>query len=414
MVVKIKPPAPSCSSAIQYNEKKVAEGKAEVIFSSKIANPKNPMETFSVYERGSRRCEKMSFHASINPAKADNMTQEKVIAFTKELMERLGYGNQPYIIYRHDDIDRVHYHLVSVRVDENGRKIPDRQEGRRCNKIMKELEHKYGFTVGLADKPARETKAEEVKPEAVKDLGEAGEKNDGPRKVDCQRFDPARGESMKQMEELVAQAMKYYFTTTEQFSMLMREFGVEIGHAKVGGVIYMTYTGIDPKTQHKCTAPIIGKDLDAASLEDVRRHAEESKGLRRDREADRAANLARVALVRGTSELHTRRILRKFNIGLNLSRTQDGKVFGVTLIDHQTRSVFKLSELKGISAAEFEKARQERWPQGPEPALKENSAEKEKSAAAEAADLVVAAFGAEASRRHEDEEIMRRGRRGPQ
>ena len=145
MVVKIKPPAPSCSSAIQYNEKKVAEGKAEVIFSSKIANPKNPMETFSVYERGSRRCEKMSFHASINPAKADNMTQEKVIAFTKELMERLGYGNQPYIIYRHDDIDRVHYHLVSVRVDENGRKIPDRQEGRRCNKIREEGRGDQGY-----------------------------------------------------------------------------------------------------------------------------------------------------------------------------------------------------------------------------------------------------------------------------
>ena len=137
MVVKIKPPAPSCSSAVQYNERKVAEGKAEAVFSSKIADPKKPMETFSEYERGSRRCEKMSFHASINPAKADNMTQDKVIAFTKELMERLGYGDQPYIIYRHDDIGRIHYHLVSVRVDKDGRKIPDRQEGRRCNEIMK-------------------------------------------------------------------------------------------------------------------------------------------------------------------------------------------------------------------------------------------------------------------------------------
>ena len=47
MVVKIKPPAPSCSSAVQYNERKVAEGKAEAVFSSKIADPKKPMETFS-------------------------------------------------------------------------------------------------------------------------------------------------------------------------------------------------------------------------------------------------------------------------------------------------------------------------------------------------------------------------------
>lgn len=410
MVVKIKPPAPSCSSAVQYNEKKVAEGKAEAVFSSNIANPKKPMETFSIYEKGSRRCEKMSFHASINPAKADNMTQDKVIAFTKELMERLGYGDQPYIIYRHDDIDRVHYHLVSVRVDKDGRKIPDRQEGRRCNEIMKELEQKYGFKVGLADKPDKKSTSEEARPEDVKDLGEAKEKDDGPKKVEYQRFDPARGEYMKQMEELIAQAMKYYFTTTEQFSMLMREFGVEVGHAKVGRTIYLTYTGIDPKKQHKCTAPIIGKDLDAASLEDVRRHAEESKEVWRIKEGKRVANLSRVALEHGTSELHTRRILRKFNIGLKLSKTKDGRIFGVTLIDHQTRCVFKVSELRGISAAEFEKARAEKWP--PEES-KEKNAEKEKSTAEETADLFVAAFGAEKSRRHEDEEIMRKGRRGP-
>jgi hypothetical protein len=411
MVVKIKPPAPSCSSAVQYNERKVAEGKAEAVFSSKIADPKKPMETFSEYERGSRRCEKMSFHASINPAKADNMTQDKVIAFTKELMERLGYGDQPYIIYRHDDIGRVHYHLVSVRVDKEGRKIPDRQEGRRCNEIMKALEQKYGFTVGLADNPEKETKAEGAKPEEPNDLGEAKEKDDGPKKVDYQRFDPARGEYMKQMEELVAQAMKYYFTTTEQFKMLMREFGVEVGHAKVGRQIYLTFTGIDPKTQHKCTAPIIGKDLDTASLEEVRQHAMDCKKVLRTKEGKRAANLTRVALEHGTSELHTRRILRKFNIGLKLSKNKGGKIFGVTLIDHQTRCVFKVSELPGISAAEFEKARLEKWP--PEEGKKEENAEKEKNAAEETADLFVAALGAEKSRRHEDEEIMRKGRRGP-
>ena len=412
MVVKIKPPAPSCSSAVQYNEKKVAEGKAEAVFSSMITDPKKPMETFSNYERGSLRCEKMSFHASINPAKADNMTQDKVIAFTRELMERLGYGNQPYIIYRHDDIGRVHYHLVSVRVDRDGRKVPDHREGRRCNEIMKALEQKYDYTVGLADKPKKE---QELEPEKTRDMGEAKEKDDCPRKVDHQRFDPARGEYMKQMEELTAQAMKYYFTTTEQFSMLMREFGVEVGHAKVGNVIYMTFTGIDPKSQHKCTSPIIGKDLNAVSVYDVRRHAEECRNAKRDKEKKRVANLARIALDRGTSELHTRRILRKFRIGVKLSRTKDGKVFGVTLLDHQTRCVFKVSELKGVSAAEFEKARTMKWPaEQKAPPAKDENAEKEKSAVEEATNLFVAALGAESSRHHEDEELMRsKGRRGP-
>ena len=42
---------------------------------------------------------------------------------TQEYMERMGYGNQPYIVFKHKDIDRQHLHIVSLRVDENGHKL---------------------------------------------------------------------------------------------------------------------------------------------------------------------------------------------------------------------------------------------------------------------------------------------------
>ncbi|WP_289110539.1 relaxase/mobilization nuclease domain-containing protein, partial [uncultured Alistipes sp.] len=41
----------------------------------------------------------------------------------KEYMERMGYGDQPYIVFKHNDISREHLHLVSLRVDENGHKL---------------------------------------------------------------------------------------------------------------------------------------------------------------------------------------------------------------------------------------------------------------------------------------------------
>ena len=68
MVIKIYAPAPSTSSAVQYNERKVAEEKASVISSYRIADVADPMKTFIVYENGSLKTEKMSFHASINPS----------------------------------------------------------------------------------------------------------------------------------------------------------------------------------------------------------------------------------------------------------------------------------------------------------------------------------------------------------
>lgn len=391
MVVKINAPTPHCSTALQYNESKVAEGKATVVYSQGLDNPDRPLETFERYERGSRRCEKPSFHMSINPSVTDGMTEEQVVAFARDLMEGLGYGDQPFIIYRHNDIEREHYHIVSVRVRADGRKISDKYEHRRCQELMKELAPKYGFTVG---------KGEEQ---------EEGEKKKKPDKIIYQRFDPERGDYMKQMEELVAQAMKYHFTTGEQFKMLMRQFGVEVDVQGRGRMTVMTFAGIDPKTGRKCTVPIPARDLAVPSIEEIQKHIDDAKKEKRDREKQRVANLVRIALKHGTSELHTRRILRKQNIGIVFSRTRDGRIFGVTFIDHQTRCVFKTSELKGISASLFEEARMTKWP--PEDReWKEYEGPKEKPLAEEAADTLIAAMAAERSRRSEDEEMMRRGR----
>lgn len=390
MVVKINTPTPHCSTTLQYNERKVEEGKAAVVYSQGLDNPDKPLETFERYERGSRRCEKMSFHMSVNPSMTDGMTEDQVVAFTKELMEGLGYGDQPFIIYRHNDINREHYHIVSVRVDKDGRKISDKYEHRHCQELMKELAQKYGFSVGKGEKQEKEEK-----------------KNS--EKVNYQRFDPEKGDYMKQIEELVEQAMKYHFTTGEQFKMLMRQFGVDVDYQMVKRQAMMTFAGINPKNGHRCTAPIPAKDLKVPSVDEIRQHIEDAKKEKRNKEKQRAANLVRIALKYGKSELHTRRILRKKNIGMVFSRTKDGKIFGVTFIDHQTRCVFKSSELKGISAGQFEEARMTKWP--PEDReWKVCEEPKEKSTAEEAADTLVAAMAAERSRRNEDEEIMRRGR----
>ena len=148
MVVKIYAAAPSCSSAVQYNERKVTEGHASVLFSSGMDDPSRPMDTFSVYERGSLRCQNMSFHASVKPGKDDGMTDEKVKNFVKDYMERMGYGKQPWILYKHTDLERIHYHIVSVRVDKDGKKISDSYERKKSQEALKELAEAYGYTVG--------------------------------------------------------------------------------------------------------------------------------------------------------------------------------------------------------------------------------------------------------------------------
>jgi hypothetical protein len=59
----------------------------------------------------------------------------------------LGYGNQPYLVYKHADIDRVHFHIVSTRIDcDTGKKIKDNYEREKTQRFIKSLEQKYGLT----------------------------------------------------------------------------------------------------------------------------------------------------------------------------------------------------------------------------------------------------------------------------
>ncbi len=58
-------------------------------------------------------------------------------------MEKMGYGNQPFIAFIHEDIDRHHLHIVSVRVDEKGKKLDHNFEYRKSMEICRHLEQKY-------------------------------------------------------------------------------------------------------------------------------------------------------------------------------------------------------------------------------------------------------------------------------
>ena len=62
----------------------------------------------------------------------------------RQMMEHMGYGNQPYFVYKHKDLDRVHYHVVSTRIDkETGQKIKDNYEQEKMQRYIQGLEQKY-------------------------------------------------------------------------------------------------------------------------------------------------------------------------------------------------------------------------------------------------------------------------------
>lgn len=134
----------------KYNDKKIKSGQAYILDSKRLydVSPKGIDKTMNSISND--RIKKPVFHASLNFAKADapKLTDAKMTQIAQQYLKEMGYEKQPYILYRHQDTDHPHLHIITTRVDvESRKKIPDSFEGRKSKAITIELEKQYGLIV---------------------------------------------------------------------------------------------------------------------------------------------------------------------------------------------------------------------------------------------------------------------------
>ncbi|MCE8194422.1 relaxase/mobilization nuclease domain-containing protein, partial [Porphyromonas gingivalis] len=137
MVAEITAPK-SMGKVLGYNFSKVTAGNASVILTSSMSVDQNGETNFerALSDMEMRipsgiRTKKTVFHCSLNPHPDDRLTTEQLQDIAREYMEKMGYGKQPYIVFKHNDIAREHIHIVSLRVDSYGKKLPYKFEARR-------------------------------------------------------------------------------------------------------------------------------------------------------------------------------------------------------------------------------------------------------------------------------------------
>lgn len=102
--------------------------------------------TFKEIEDRNTRVQKPGLHISVNPTVSDlvRLGDAGIRTEISNLMKHLGYGNQPYLVYKHADLERVHFHIISTRIDcDTGKKITDSYEKEKTQRFIKDLEQKY-------------------------------------------------------------------------------------------------------------------------------------------------------------------------------------------------------------------------------------------------------------------------------
>jgi hypothetical protein len=200
---------------------KVKEGKA-IFYHSRNTPSANPfiysmqhrLQIFKRIEDSNTRVRNKGLHISFNPTLNDmiRMGEKGIRKELDRLMAHLGYGKQPYLVYKHADIDRVHFHLVSTRIDkQTGKKIKDNFEKEKVQKFIKELEQTYQLT--------------NVEPKEKINL----------------RFSATSKNLKQNIENLFRELNRMDFITSKQmYNDALRLFHIEIRETKRGLLIFVT------------------------------------------------------------------------------------------------------------------------------------------------------------------------------
>ncbi|MFT3945595.1 MAG: conjugal transfer protein MobB [Agriterribacter sp.] len=328
--------------AISYNQKKIDSENGQVLLLNKI--PETLDNTYSAnylhqrfepYLSANIRTEKPVRHISLNPDPKDQVSDAQFMKMAQEYMERMGYGQQPYIVYKHTDIERTHIHIVTVCVGIDGKKISDSYDHPQSMAICRDLEQKYNLI------PATEKQ----------------------RTGNEQAFRPVdyrAGDIKSQIASVVRYLPKYYqYPNFGTYNALLSLFNITAEEVKgelhgqpKNGLVYFALNEQGEKASNPFKASRFGKQ---AGLDELQNHFAEAKNkMKTDPARAVLKNTIEAAMHTATNETDFKKQLMEQGINTVVRRNDEGRIYGMTFIDHESRTVWNGSQLdKNLSANIF-------------------------------------------------------------
>lgn len=340
MVAKISSGS-SVYGALNYNKIKEDKREATVLYSQQMfvsadgdISLRDCMDSFYPYLAVNQRTTNVVFHASINPDPKDKLSDEQLTNLCQEYMDRMGYGNQPYVVFLHQDIQRKHAHIVSLRIDENGKKISDKFEHRKSMAICRELEIKHNLHI-----PDKKQRTEE--PPTKKIDYKAGD-------IKHQIGNTAKAV----MKNYNFQSFGEYRTLLEMFNITVEEVNGEHKGRAYQGLIYSATNGNGEKVGVPIKASLFGKSV---GYETLQKKFEKSKiVIEKSDIKDRLRLIISDTMKRSHSIDDFRKSLLQQGIGCVFRQNEQGRIYGVSFIDYQNQTILNGSRLgKEFSANVF-------------------------------------------------------------
>lgn len=323
------------NETLNYNEHKVRKGAAVCIAENNFLLPLHAMnfyhklDWFESRNDLNTRATTKTLHVSLNFAVTENFSPDKLTAISRDYMERIGFSDQPYLIYQHKDAGHPHVHIVATTIREDGSRINTHNIGKNQSEVARKLvEEKYGLV--KADKLKTETEAPVIVPE--------------------QKLEYGKAELKRSIANVLKQTINLYnYNSLAQFNSVLRQYNVMADRGKEGsfthrknGLLYrmLDKDGIAIGVPIKAST-IAGKPT-LAYLEQRfllnEKHRPQLKLSMKDA-LNETLSAKPPTLQKMIEGLKTR------SIQTVLRQNAEGRIYGITFIDHKNRSVFNGSEI---------------------------------------------------------------------
>ena len=339
MIAKISS-TENLGGALGYNFKKVEKGEASILLAQGLYQNKEGTYTMAEVFPDMQalipekcRTKKMVFHCSLNPHPDEKLSDEQLVQIAKEYMEALGYGKQPYIVFKHNDIAREHVHIVSLRVDSRGQKISDKFERRRSKKITEALERKFGLIP--SSKVSENTVAEMPK------------------------IDTAKGNIREQVANVVRMVLKHYrFCSLGELNIVLSKYNLAVEEVKMEfrGKKYdgLVYVPTDDKGG-KISTPINASDIGhGVGYTAVQNRMQKSRQAVKPLIPTVRNKVLQTMRTSPNTEKELRQRLEEQGVRVVIRKNDNGRIYGITFIDDEQGDAFNGSRLgKGYAANVF-------------------------------------------------------------
>ena len=339
MIAKISA-TENLGGALGYNFKKVEKGGASILLAAELYQDKEGTYTMAEVFADMQalipekcRTKKTVFHCSLNPHPDEKLSDEQLTQIAKEYMEALGYGNQPYIVFKHNDIAREHIHIVSLRIDGEGKKINDKFEKRRSKQVTDTLERKYDLIPSskVADKAVEETP----------------------------KIDITRGNIKEQVASVVRTVLKHYrFCSLGELNAILSAYNLAVEEVKTEfrGKKYdgLVYVPTDDKG-NKAGTPIHASDIGrGVGYTAVQNRMQKSKQAIKPLIPAVREKVLQVMRTSPQTEKALRQRLEEQGLRTVVRKNEGGRIYGITFIDDEEGIALNGSRLgKGYSANVF-------------------------------------------------------------